>query len=90
MSNDELEMARPQLNSPLAECELFGGRADLDTSGWPQFIPGDRVRIERGVFAEAEGIVMECQRSGRLLLAVDVEQPGVTLEIDASALQSID
>lgn len=80
----------PPLIIPMAIRELFTGQPQFDPSPqWP-FVPGDRVRIGRGVFAGTEGFVLEYRQSTRLLLAVDVQQRGITLEIDGSALEPTD
>lgn len=86
MSHHELEMPEPSLDIPAANPELFLGQPPLDLSPPRPFASGERVRVGSGVFAGAEGFVLEYRHSSRLLLAVDVQQQGITLEIDVSAL----
>ena len=90
MSNHELEMPEPPLDIPMANPELFLGQPQSDSSAPRPFERGERVRVGNGVFAGAEGVVLECLQASRLLLAVDAQQQGITLEIDGSALEPID
>lgn len=86
MSNHELEMPEPRLDISMANREILLGQPQFDSSPPRRFEPGERVRVGSGVFAGAEGVVLECRQSSRLLLAVDMQQQGITLEIDGSAL----
>ena len=51
------------------------------------FDPGDRVRVFCGAFAGVEGSVISRPGDGRLLIAIDLRQRGVTLEVDDAALE---
>jgi hypothetical protein len=50
---------------------------------------GDCVRVCSGVFKGIQGTVMARPRFGRIILAVDVTQAGISLEIDESQIQII-
>jgi len=90
MSKHELEVPEQTLEIPIANRELCLGQPQFDSSPSRPFKSGDRVRVGSGVFAGAEGVVLECRQASRLLLAVDVQQQGITLEINGSALEPID
>lgn len=90
MINHELEVPEQTLDNPIANRELCLGQPPFDSSAPRAFVPGEHVRVVCGVFAGAEGIALECRQSSRWLLAVDAHQQGITLEIDGSALESID
>lgn len=49
---------------------------------------GDLVRISEGAFAGVEGTVAACQAC-RVIMSVDLIQPGVTIEIDGHLLELI-
>lgn len=90
MSNHALDMPEPPLDGPAANCELYWGQAQINSSPWPRIVPGPRVRVRCGEFAGAEGVVLERRPASCLLLAVDVHQQGIVLEIDGSALEPAD
>ena len=51
------------------------------------FVPGDRVRVCRGLVAGAEGNVLKHCGENRSLIALDLRQRGVTLEVDDASLE---
>lgn len=63
-----------------ASCEL-----DL-ASGYKA---GDRVRVAQGPFMGAEGTVRQVCAPARLVLALDLLQAGVSLEIDQRFLEPL-
>ena len=63
---------------------------------WPAVSPsalpvgkGDRVRIHKGVFRGVEGTIVARRGVDRLIIAVELLQPGVTIEVDARTVQSL-
>ncbi|HUY90212.1 MAG TPA: hypothetical protein VMV10_15855 [Pirellulales bacterium] len=55
-----------------------------------RFAPGDRVRVFCGVLAGVEGTVLIRRGESRLMIAVDLQQPGVSLEVDDASLEPIE
>lgn len=66
----------------------LAGRAPLAL--YPFAVVGRRCRIARGPFRGIEGVVIECPRPTRLILAVDMLGQGAALEIDAGMLEPAD
>ncbi|HWB13175.1 MAG TPA: hypothetical protein VG826_28375 [Pirellulales bacterium] len=60
------------------------------TATQQRFTPGCRVRVRSGVLAGAEGTVLAYCSDSRLIVAVDLSCPGVTLEIDEQKLTLLD
>ena len=63
--------------------------AEMPLVDGPRFDPGDRVRVCCGAFADVEGSVISRPGDGRVLIAIDLRQRGVTLEVDDSALEPV-
>lgn len=55
-----------------------------------RLVPGQRVRVRRGVFAGLEGTVLKRRGSTRLLVAVDFLQQGASVEIEDCLLEPLD
>ena len=53
----------------------------------PRFLAGNRVRVYCGVFAGVEGSVIALCGANRLVIAVDLQQKGISLEIDDAAIE---
>jgi hypothetical protein len=51
---------------------------------------GDRVRICKGVFCGVEGTVVGHRGKGRLIVAVELLEQGVTVELDSTMVQSLE
>lgn len=57
------------------------GNHDSPLEG-PQFAPGQRVRVAEGVFSGVEGIIAEFGAPGRVVIALDLRQRGIFLELN--------
>ncbi|HWB11258.1 MAG TPA: hypothetical protein VG826_18660 [Pirellulales bacterium] len=51
------------------------------------FVKGDRVRIFQGLFRGVEGTVVGYRGKGRLIIAVELMEQGVTIEVDVTMVQ---
>lgn len=51
---------------------------------------GERVRVREGVFQGVEGTVTERARAERLIVALDLVQTGILLEIDEQQLERVE
>ncbi len=51
--------------------------------------PGDRVRVSDGIFEGVEGIVVEPPKNSRVIVHLDLEHAGVSLEINTQFLELI-
>lgn len=71
-----------------------GGRGAAfcpETQGGTQAIlsRGRRVRVCKGIFAGLEGTVVEHLAPSRLVIAADLQEGGITLEVDARMVEPI-
>jgi transcriptional antiterminator NusG len=57
---------------------------------YPHLVKGVRVEVRAGPFRGLQGVIEEKARESRLILQVDVLGRAVSLEIDATHLQSVD
>lgn len=62
--------------APLGVCSPFG--------------LGDRVRVRRGILSGVEGMVIARCDDSRLVIAVDLIEQGVTIEIDTAQIEACD
>jgi transcription antitermination factor NusG len=53
------------------------------------FPVGSRVRIKQGVFEGVQGRLISYGPASRLLIAVDLNCPGVSIEIDARMVEAL-
>jgi transcription antitermination factor NusG len=51
---------------------------------------GGRVRVQRGVFEGVEGTIISYRSATRLLIAVELDCRGVSLEIDDRMVEVLD
>lgn len=51
--------------------------------------PGDHVRVRNGAFQGVEGMVVSRQGTCRLIIAVDLMQTGVSLEINENRIEVV-
>jgi transcription antitermination factor NusG len=56
----------------------------------PPLGKGDRVRVSKGVFCGVEGTVVARRGADRLIIAVELIEQGVTIEVDSSKVQSLE
>lgn len=75
------------------ESELSAIRT-VTTSGllakpWPYLREGDKVRVEFGALAGAEGLLVRTRGEDRLVLSVDLLQRSISVEIDRSWVKPI-
>jgi hypothetical protein len=61
----------------------------ISTTRQPKPKPGDRVRVRSGVMEAIEGTVLGRAVPCRIIMSVDLAQPGVTLEIDDQQVEVI-
>ena len=77
---------------PLSEIEIAwlqaAVRAQVPAQPFPFLQAGQRVRIDHGVLAGVEGIVIDFKQSLRLVLSISLLQRSVLLEIDRSMVSA--
>jgi hypothetical protein len=56
----------------------------------PRIRPGDRVRVRRGVLTGVEGRVVRLCAASRVLVSIDLDCQGVSLEIEGRMLEVLD
>jgi hypothetical protein len=56
---------------------------------WSSVAKGDRVRICKGIFRGIEGTVVDRCGPGRLIVAVELLEQGVTIELDTTMVRSL-
>jgi hypothetical protein len=64
------------------ECFFPEGAAEETQTEGRRRLPGDRVRVQTGIFAGVEGTVASYFSGSRLIIELDLDCTGVTLEID--------
>jgi transcription antitermination factor NusG len=78
---------------PVDESELDGIRAVLNSKAfcepWPYLEIGQRVVVDRGPMAGAEGIVQILKNKYRLVISVSMLQRSVAVEIDRECLKPV-
>jgi hypothetical protein len=75
---------------PPTPSRLWGGRLSLPLPMLPSLVKGDRVRISQGAFQGVEGTVLGHRGQGRAIIAVDLMEQGVTIEIDVAMVQLLE
>jgi len=75
---------------PISNEEIAGLRVIVSSrqisEPWPHFRAGDRVRVERGPLAGLEGTLVAVKSSLRIVLAVDLIERAVAVEVTADML----
>lgn len=77
-----------KLPTPIESSEIEAlqalSRTELAREPWPFLKAGDRVRIEYGSLAGAEGILLKIKGRHRLILSVTLLQRSVAVDIDSA------
>lgn len=73
--------------APSAPRRFWHGRLSLPRPMLSSFVKGDRVRIFQGLFRGVEGTVVGYRGKGRLIIAVELMEQGVTIEVDVTMVQ---
>ena len=73
----------------IGEAQRQGASTSEIMSQPAEFLPGCYVRVAAGPFAGVEGMIESKRGENRSLIALDLLQIGVTLEIDDCRLEAI-
>lgn len=80
--------------APIEASEIEALRCVLDCGAdlrpWPGLVAGDRVRVEHGAFAGAEGTLVRTRGSDYLVLSITILQRSACVKVDRTWVRPLD